>query len=301
MGWLLLALLIVHIIICVFIYIAVRTGAMEAAPQMLPIAFFVPIWGIIAVFYANSLTKQGKAGIAGGELDELLLYGGDFHKIAFEDEKTVKTVVPLEEAIRINDTKVRRKLMMDIMRQDPDKYIRLLQQARLNDDIEVTHYASTAMMEVQRKYEVELHGYERRLQEDANDSAVLDEYIRMLKRYIGSGMLEDNMLTIQRIRLDSLLKKKIATHPYDKQPYLDLVENLTELTYYGEAEKMLRFLVRRWSGDEGVWVARLKLYFESGNKPRFDETISEIKGRRIYISAQFRHLLSFWEQSDRGA
>jgi hypothetical protein len=37
--------------------------------------------------------------------------------------------------------------MLDIMREDPAEFIQLLQQARLNDDIEVTHYASTAMME----------------------------------------------------------------------------------------------------------------------------------------------------------
>ncbi|HAN21783.1 MAG: hypothetical protein A2Y15_00230 [Clostridiales bacterium GWF2_36_10] len=292
-----LILLIIHLFICLILYISIRTGAMEVTSYLLPIAIFIPVFGFIALVICDRLAKNGKANTKELELEDLMLRADDFRRIKHEDEKTVKTVVPLEEAIRINDTQIRRKLMMDIMKQDPDKYIKLLQQARLNDDMEVTHYASTAMMEVQRKYEIELQRYEKELQVNPEDTNVLNTYLKVLKRYIESGMLEDNMLVIQRVRFDSLLKKKIAEFPSEKQPYIDLAENLIELSYFDEAEKTVRYLTHRWPNDENMWVAKLKLCFASGNKKQFDETVSEIKERKIYFSSQFKDLLTFWDSS----
>lgn len=295
MGWFFLILLAIHIVICLIVYIAVRSDALEVTSHIIPITIFVPVFGFIILLIADHLTKNGKVGSKELELEDLLLSEDDFRRIKHEEEKTVKTVVPLEEAIRINDTKIRRKLMMDIMKQDPDKFIKLLQQARLNDDIEVTHYASTAMMEVQRKYEIEIQRYEMELQTNSDDTSVLNAYLKVLRRYIDSGMLEENMIVIQRVRYDSLLKKKIADFPIEKQPYIDSAENLIELGHYEEAEKAARYLTYRWPNDENTWIVKLKLYYESDNKKRFEETILDIKERKIYFSSQFKDLLTFWE------
>lgn len=290
-----LIFLLIHLVVCLFIYIAMHAGVLEITPHMMPIALFVPIFGIIALFFAERLTREGLAGTQELGLEDLLLSEDDYRRVRHEDEKAVKSVVPLEEAIRINDTKVRRKLMMDIMKQDPDKYIKLLQQARLNDDMEVTHYASTAMMEVQRKYEIDLQRYEKNLQEKPNDSALLNSYLKVLKRYIDSGMLEENMLLIQRVRYDTLLKKKIADNPADKEAYFDSAENLIELGYFNEAERAVRILTNKWPNDEFTWINKLKLYFESGNQMRFDETLVEIKTKNVYFSSQYKGLVAFWE------
>lgn len=290
-----LIFLIIHLVICLFLYIAIHAGALEITPHMMPIAFFVPLFGMTALIIAERLTRDGMAGTHEVGIEELLLSEDDYRSIRHEDEKTIKSVVPLEEAIRINDTKVRRKLMMDIMKQDPDKYIKLLQQARLNDDMEVTHYASTAMMEVQRKYEIDLQRHEKSLQIKPDDITLLNAYLKVLRRYIDSGMLEENMLLIQRIRYDTLLKKKIAENPSDKEAYFDSAENLIELDSFNEADRMVRLLTNKWPNDENTWIMKLKLYFESGNKIRFDETLLEIKKRNIYFSSQFKSLMSFWE------
>lgn len=295
MEWFFVILLIIHIIVCLIIYFLVDFGVLKVSKQMLPIAFFVPVWGLAAIFTCNYLSRKRKAGSKGTELEELMFSSGNFRRIIYDDEKATETVVPLEEAIRINDTKVRRKLMMDIMREDPAEFVELLQQARLNDDIEVTHYASTAMMEVQRKYEVTLQKYEKEMQTYPDNIDMLNAYLRLLKRYIDSGMLKKNMLIIQRTRYDTLLKKKIAEYPAEKQPYFNSADNLIELGYFEEAEKTISFLTYKWPNDEKVWIIKLKLYFEWRNKPRFNETIFKIKQKNIYFSPQYRDLLSFWK------
>jgi hypothetical protein len=113
---------------------------------------------------------------------------------------------------------------------------------------------------------------------------VLDEYIKLLRKYIGSGMLKENMLIIQRVRYDNLLKKKITEYPNDKQPYFDAADNYIELGYFHEAEKLVSFLTHRWPNDEHSWILKLKMYYEWRDKTRFDDTISEIRHRNIYLS-----------------
>lgn len=271
-----------------------KFGYLAAPTQMFPIAVFVPVWGVITLLVCSRMTKRGLAATRNAELDDLILQADDYRKITFEEERTSKAVVPLEEAIRINDIKIRRRLMMDIMREDPGEFIRLLQEARLNDDIEVTHYASTAMMEVQRKFEIDIQRQEKELQAHPEEKEILDEYIKLLKKYIDSGMLKENMLIIQRIRYDNLLKKKMTEYPSEKQPYFDAAENYIELGYFNEAEKLVDYMVRRWPNDENSWMLKLKMYFEWHDKPRFDDTVLEIKHRNIYFSSQNKALLSFW-------
>lgn len=293
----LLIYLIVHTIICIFLYISVKTGNIAAPPQMLPIAVFVPVWGVITVLVCSRMGKKGLAATRNAELDDLILHADDFRKTTFEEERTSKSVVPLEEAIRINDAKIRRQLMLDIMHEDPAEFIRLLQEARLNDDIEVTHYASTAMMEVQRKFEIDIQRQEKELQANPESKEILDEYIKLLKKYIDSGMLKENMLIIQRVRYDNLLKKKMTEYPNEKQTYFDAADNYIELGYFNEAEKMVHYLVRRWPRDEKSWMLKLKMYFEWRDKAKFEDTLSEIRKRKVYFSSQYKALLSFWEAS----
>lgn len=293
--WFFLIFLIVHILICIFLFAAVKTGNIAAPPQMLPIAVFVPVWGVATVLVCSRMTKKGLAATRNAELDDLILHADDLRKTTFMEERSAKSVVPLEEAIRINDAKIRRQLMLDIMREDPAEYIRLLQEARLNDDIEVTHYASTAMMEVQRKFEVDIQKQEKALQANPDSKEVLDEYLQLLKKYIDSGMLKENMLVIQRIRYDNLLKKKMTEYPKEKQTYFEAADNYIELGCFGEAERMVNYLVRRWPQDEKTWILKLKLYFEKHDKANFEATVLEIKKRKVYLSSQYKALLSFWE------
>jgi len=299
MELLLLICLFIHIFIFITVYILIKTGVVVVTPYMLSIVLLVPLWGIITLLICDRLTKQGRADTKERELEELILGSGDFRKITLEEEKASQTVIPLEEAIRLNDTKVRRKIMMEIMRQDPGKFIKLLQQARLNDDMEVTHYASTAIMEVQRKYEILLQKYEKELQQNPEDAEVLDNYIKLLRSYINSGIAEDNMQRIQRMKYDSLLRKKMYEYSSEKQPYYDATENYIELGFFEEAEKLTEILVKNWPNDENTWIAKLKLYFESKNKEKFEDTLGEIKKRKIFISSQFRDLLKFWDSKKK--
>ena len=55
---------------------------------------------------------------------------------------------------------MRRDLIMNVLNDDPENYIDMLKQARMNDDVEVVHYAITGMVELSKEYESRLQKIE---------------------------------------------------------------------------------------------------------------------------------------------
>ena len=126
-----------------------------------------------------------------------------------EEDPARDLMVPLQEALLMNDASTRRELMMDILYDDVGEYVEVLKNARMNDDTEVVHYATTAMVELQKDYETKLQKQKEAfaLEEDAG---LLDEYIQTLEKYVESGLLEGNMLKNRRLELCGLLERKLT-------------------------------------------------------------------------------------------
>ena len=62
----------------------------------------------------------------------------------------------------MDDPSVRRSVMLDVLMQDTRSYIPVLNQARMNDDVEVVHYATTAMATLSKEYDIKLQELGRR-------------------------------------------------------------------------------------------------------------------------------------------
>ena len=60
------------------------------------------------------------------------IYKNIFQAASDMDEK----IVPLEEALLINKPGIRRELIMDVLNDDPEEYMDILKQARMNEDVE---------------------------------------------------------------------------------------------------------------------------------------------------------------------
>ena len=71
--------------------------------------------------------------------------------IRVENREDAASTVPLEEALLLDSAEQRRKLILSVLTDDPVQYYDLLEQARLNDDSEVVHYAATAMAQISKQ------------------------------------------------------------------------------------------------------------------------------------------------------
>lgn len=93
-------------------------------------------------------------------------------------------IVPLEEALIVNEPELRRELIMNVLNDNPEEYVELLKQARMNEDVEVVHYAITAMVELSKEYDSKLQELERLHQISPEDPEVMEQYCEFMEEYL---------------------------------------------------------------------------------------------------------------------
>ncbi|MEG2570458.1 MAG: hypothetical protein RSA70_03395 [Clostridia bacterium] len=293
----LLVFIILHIILCVIVYLGLRARVFKFSEQLMPIVFCVPIWGVAIALIADYNSRRNKTGCRTIGLDEMHIALSDYRLMKIDEDEGEEKIVPLEEAMSINDTETRRKLMVDILHQNPNEYIRLLQQARLNDDLEVTHYASTAMMEVQREYEIDLQNAEREYKEHPEQEDALQNCIDSLNSYINSGLIDESVLYIHRKRYVDLLATQMREQPDNFDAFLSAANTYLEIGDFGTAKQVVDTLTSRWANNENSWFAKLKYCQQVNDGVTLRAAVSEIKRRNVYLSPEGRQTLSFWDPS----
>lgn len=115
----------------------------------------------------------------------------------------------LEEALIVNEPELRRELIMNVLNDNPEEYVELLKQARMNEDVEVVHYAITAMVELSKEYDSKLQELERLHQISPEDPEVMEQYCEFMEEYLSQGLLEEQIERVQRQRYEQLLEKKL--------------------------------------------------------------------------------------------
>lgn len=289
--------IIIHIILCVLIYLGIRSRVLRFSEQLFPIIVMVPFAGMLLAVVADYYSRFHKSGTREISLEELHLGLEDLRLSHAEGDSDDSLVIPLEEAMSINDAETRRQLMLEILHRDPDEYLALLQEARLDEDIEVSHYASTAMMELQREYELDMQKAEREYNANPDSKEKLDIFMRTLKQYISSGLIDENVLFVYNRRYSELLQDKIKMNPDDMFCFAEAVDNCLALGEYAGAEEYANRMIEKWPSEEDAWFAKLKIYRSINNGEGIQHIIEEIKRRRLYLSPEGKATLRFWDPS----
>ena len=203
-------------------------------------------------------------------------------------------LVPLEEAILINDTMIRRKLMLESLYDNPSKYIDILMIARKNDDIETVHYASTTISKIQRDFQLEIQRLAVAIEKEPDNLEILDEYIEVVQNYINSNILEDYLLKHQRILFDNILSKRLEFGKNNKEVLFKKIENNLALKNFPAALHDSRTLQKTYPDDEQVWIQALQVCVGSKDQQKLQETIDEIKNLNIVWTNTGRKVISTW-------
>lgn len=186
-----LILLFLHLLICVLTWIGIRTHFLKGKRYLMVPVIFIPFFGVLCIGLLQLqffLKKENSRPIG---LEKLRINEEIYKNNVQVREKNDRDIVPLEEALLINEPELRRQLIMNILNDDPSRYMELLEKARLNEDVEVVHYAITAMVELSKDYDSRLQTMERTYAAAPDDPLVLDEYCDFMENYLRQGLLEN--------------------------------------------------------------------------------------------------------------
>lgn len=297
LSFILILYAVIHIIICIIIYILDRVGILKFSEQLMPIIVLVPTAGVICAVIAEYYSRSEKTGTRGITLEEMHLDDEDLRIKKLAPDEDGGMVIPLEEAMSINDSATRRQLMLDILRKSPEQYTELLQKACTDEDIEVSHYASTAVMEIQREYDYNLQKAERLYRQDESNSVYRNRYINNLIDYIGSGLIDENILFLYRHRLSEVLSAKIKEEPENMEAVILASENFLALRNFTEAEEYARMAAERWPNRESTLLALLTVYEQTNNGEGIKRIVSHIREKNVYLSNHGKSVIAFWDNA----
>ena len=288
--------LAIHLIICILIWSGIRTGFLKAKMYMLSLAVFVPVWGPVCVLLIHFQLFSGTDQVKTVGVEKLRVNEEIYKNMFPAMEENDRDVVPLEEALLLNDPSRRRELIMNVLNDNPGEYVELLKQARMNEDVEVVHYAITAMVELSKDYDSKLQTFERTYAAAPEDPVVLDEYCDFMEEYLQQGLLEKQVEHMQRNQYTQLLQKKIKTD-MNFHSCLCLADNLMKLKDYSGAQQILDVIDKKWHRREEYWVRKIQLFAEQKNGRAIQAALKQMKEEHIYLSSKSKEVLAFWLDS----
>ncbi len=112
MKWLLTIIILVHLIICAVLFILRTLRILKCEYITIFIAFFIPIWG--EVMFLNKLNSDRHSDRKADEFDIVRPVAEEKKRSIIVDQED-NEIVPLSEALVVNDAPTRKEIMMDIL------------------------------------------------------------------------------------------------------------------------------------------------------------------------------------------
>lgn len=289
-------LLLVHALVCLVLWTLMKLGLLPVRGHMLAVMVLVPLWGPLLV-----VLLIARSAVFGDDLKdatlEALRINDDMHRsMLVQGREGDDGVVPLEEALIVNDPGDRRRLMLSMLTEDPDAYLAQLQAAKLNDDVEVAHYAATAVAQISKESDLKLQQLERAFKTDPS-AQNLNVYCDYLGTYLASGLAEGRVAQIQRQQYARLLARRC-----EREDGLALrVSYATALADAGEvdeAEDVAERLVADAPDEQDVWMLCLRLAVLRRDGEMVQRVIDAVDKQHVYLSAENREKLAFWREGE---
>ena len=284
----LLILLTLHCLSCFICFFFTKTSKKDVMLYF-PIALLIPVFGLLlSRIAARTSSAQMETPVS-------LLYK--------EEEKeavNVSTgraepdaVVPFDEVLLLSNDKSRREVMMHILRRDPFRYLEMLKTAKVSTDVEVTHYATTTIMEIQRDLDIAMQKAEEQYNSAKNNLDVVNRFISALTSYLDTGLLLENRQKQLRFQLLEVLEHKLSIFKNSRSAHLLLINNTIRLGNFSRATEVAAMMRENWPSDEKAWLNSLHVCMAAGNAKEKTHLSELIKTATITWSRAGRNEMEF--------
>jgi hypothetical protein len=274
------------------ILILLKKSALTQA-NILPI-LLIPGFGLLGALAAEWQTR-----VKSGNLDleaelEPVSLADDIYWKTIQRRDEAENIVPLEEALLVNDRMTRKNLIFEMLLDDPLKNIDILMLARENNDTDTAHYANTTIAKIQRNFQLQLQKLAVLHEQNPADAQTLDHYIDILEKFISSGLSVAYLQHKQRLILGNLLDHKLALSGFHKETMKQKIRNDLELKNFSAAFETAEDLKNNFPNDQDAWLYQLLVSVEARDPRHLEETRTEIRRRQINWSPENRKIVNVW-------
>ena len=299
---LILVCLAVHMLACIVVGLLMAGGLLKTRLSCLPIMAFVPVFGAVALLFHERALRSDARPCDDFELEELRVNDAVYKSIVVEPAAQASEAVPLREALLVNDPATRRRLIMDVLYDDASAQPHALRAARSNDDAEVVHYATTALVELQKTYDDRMQRARAACQADSHDVEAARNLASVLGAYIESGLLEGMMLTSTRAEYARVLEALLALVSRDGEEALGVCWqaflNAQARGEVGDMERTAEHAVAVWPQREDGYLMRLHTAVAREDRAGIDRALETLQRGDVRVTARGRRDISYWRRGD---
>ncbi len=203
-------------------------------------------------------------------------------------------VVPLEEALLLNDPSTRRQAMIDLLKRDTLEYLDVLQLAVANEDTETSHYAVSAIFEVKRKLLLAIQDLSVQYEQNKDDPHLLRSFAEVLKSYLASGFLDERTILNYRHTYIEVLGRLIQIEPDTPDYYIRKIDAEIDMRELSEAEKTALAFLERLPDQEDAYMMLLKVYYTRRSYEQVRTTLNRMLDSPIRFSNRALSVVRFW-------
>ena len=205
------------------------------------------------------------------------------------NEEVERNVIPVEEAIAVNDKKSLRTAMMSIIRGEMDGSMSSIALALDAEDSETAHYAASVLSDKLNEFRMNVRKMYAKIQEESSDQTECEEELigymnHLLKEKIFTELEQNGFVRMMEEAAEILYNKN--AFKLTAEHYEGVCLRLMETEDFEKAEKWCNRMVEHIPEELCTYTCRLKLYFTLRDRAAFFKTLDGLKKSDVVIDSE---------------
>lgn len=259
-----------------------RFIVMLLCPVVGPLFFFV-----VHLFYLTIFRFQV-------ELDDVIFSKERVRTQLKADEEREMNVIPLEEAIAVNDRKSLRAAMLNVLKGEIRNSLSAIAMALETNDSESSHYAASILSHELNEFRLEAQKLYLGMREEESDQT---EYEDMMLKYTDEILKQQVFAELEQNKFVRMMTEAAESF-YTKNPsgmtdkqYESVCLRLLDIRDYENCEKWCERLTKQYPDRLSSFTCKLKLYFIVRNREAFFRTLDALKKSDVVIDNETLELI----------
>lgn len=219
----------------------------------------------------------------------------DLFKVQEVNVQSEINVIPMDEALSLNEVSIRRQTVMKTLVSDNlDEYLAVLQKALENEDTETSHYATAVILEMQNKVMDTLMKQEIAYRNHPEDEEILYMWNDSLLKVINSGLFnEKNIMKYSRMYVE-LSDRILENEEIDEHYLLERIQYDFSNKNYTHAYPLCLRYKRLYPQSEDMVLCFIQYYVETKDKRGLEIFFKEIKNLPVVLSQKSLQFIRFF-------
>lgn len=210
------------------------------------------------------------------------------------DEERERDIIPLEEAILVNEKKDLRMVMMNVIKEDIRNSLASITLALDSEDSEASHYAAAVLSDELNKFRLYVQKLWRRIQEEEPgetecEEILLDYMDNILRQRIFSSHEQRKFVNILTETAESLYQKDAARLTLGR--YEEVCLRALEIKDFDCTAKWCGRMKEQFPEELTSYACRLKLCFARQDREGFFEALEALKKSNVVIDNETLELI----------